>query len=776
MTLGSLAFFGVLLMGCKEKSKPASQRGEVGTENMPTVVDQVQKQPQEPKKEKLVLSLEQRAQKLGFAKHLPADTEMLLSVYDAKDSYERMKGLEVISMIMEENAKMRAEFDLDADEITEEKMESEQGAEVPNENAPPAGEKIGEELADEQQAEEAGAWSLLGQEVTMAFGGSSGTQFGHLLKMNERSTFLQFQMMGKAIQTLSKNKNLDEFSEMMYDVSNSSFQKIMEDPESGVGLIDQANFPPMYFAFRAEKGQLEQTAQMVSSSMAFFGMAGEMAAPVEIETGGSKFLGYKLIGAKIAEMMAEGRESMEEDLKPETVDALLAAISKKNMIFVTGTIDDYVVVMIGGDEKQMKLVSDAKDSLAANDRIRFVDEFGDKQILTVSYGEKEALKTMMDQAGGLASIALGFRDGISSGDGIGEMRDIAELLQLFAEREKSLISMASTQDFGLVAYLEEGLKIDSFGGHDNGGTDWAAPTRLAHLANDADNFVFINYSNKAVYNQEMREYLELMAEAAYALAMKFSSVDLEDPKYMQMKQYLNLFDTKFRDDMLGLYQAVSEDLASGLDHESAILIDMKGAMPAIPGIPQVIVDRSKAPRISYISPVKDRAKLASSWEKMDKHSASLLAKISEMSDKKIPMQKPISSKEIGMVTWFISMPFFQDNFVPSVTIHDDWFVASTSKLQAVDLVNKATSGGETGDGIRFRVNFKVLSDYADEMSKLCYSHADVLFTDELERQDFKANESDVKRMIESARQFDSMDWQVRKEDGVVRSRIHFKMN
>ncbi len=763
-TYGLVVFTALFLVGCKEKTKSAEEVAVV-VEDKPAVVDVVKEEPKEENKEKIVLSLDERAAKLGFAKHLPADTEMLLSVYDAKGSYERMKGLELIGYMMEENARIRAEFELDADEMIEEEMEVEQAEDAP-----------ADEAFEEQTVEGPGIWTLMGQEVTVAFGATSGTQMGHLLKLNERGTYFQFQMMGKAIQTLAKNGDLDEFSELMSGVSDGSMNKIIEDPDSGVGLIDKTNLPPMYFAFRAKEGELQQAAQMVSSSMAIFGMAGEMAAPVEIETGGAKFSGYKLIGAKFSEMMKESRESMEEEMKPETVDALLAAISKKNIVIATGTIGDYVVLMIGPDESQMKLAANPAESLASNDKIKFVDEFGDKPFMTVSYGDKETLKTMIDEAGGLASIALGFRDGISGGEGLGEMRDIEELLQLFADREKSLVSMGTTDTFGLVAYLDQGLKIDSFGGHDKGGIDWSAPTRLAHLGNHAEQLVFLNYSSHEAYSKEMRDYLELMAEAAYALAVKFSALEFDDPKFAEINGYLKMFDTQFRDDMLGLYQAVSSDLMSGLGQESAFLIDMKGAMPAVTGVPQVIVDQGRAPRLSYISPVKDRSKLASAWQKMDKHSVSLMAKVSEMTEKKIPMQKPISSKEDGMVTWFISMPFFQDNFVPSVTIHDDWFVASTSKVQAVDLVNKAIAGGNAANGIQFQINFKVLSDYADEMHKLVQKNAEAVFPEKEVLENFKKNESKVNRVIKAARQFDSMNWNVRKEDGVVRSRIHFKMN
>ena len=90
-------------------------------------------------------------------------------------------------------------------------------------------------------------------------------------------------------------------------------------------------------------------------SMGMFGMAGEMAAPVEFKTGGASFAGYKLLGAKMAEAMEAERESMEEDLSPKIVDGILGALKKKNLVAVTGTIGDYVVFMIGGSEESLKL-------------------------------------------------------------------------------------------------------------------------------------------------------------------------------------------------------------------------------------------------------------------------------------------------------------------------------------------------------------------------------------------------------------------------------------
>jgi hypothetical protein len=757
---GALAFCAIAIVGCKEKSKPVQippGPAQVEEAEKPTE----ERQPEVVKKEKIVLSPEERAAKTGFAKYLPADAEMLLSVYQAKDSFDKLNALKIVGVMKDVKEELGIEQGGLLDEEIE--LEAEQAAE----------DDFAGDMPDDEMTSGSDAWALLGQEVTIAFGKTSGEQLGHLLKMNERMSFFQATAVGKALEALLKSGDMNDFSEFLEgNIQQESFTKFLEDPASGMALLEQVEFPPMYIAFRAKNGELEQAARMVSSSMEFFAMAGEMAAPVEIQAGGSSFVGYKLLGAKISEMMAVNRESMEESMKPETVDGLLKALAKKNMIVATGTIGDYVVLMMGGDEASLQLVTDPKDSLGASEKMNFVDEFGDKPFLTVSYGDQQTLKTVIEQAGSAATYALGFREGITGG----EMRDIQELLQLFGDQEKSLLALGTTSTFGMVAYSDEGLKIDSFGGRDKGAIDWNAPTRLAHLGDDPSNLFFLSYSSNAAYNEQLSDYLELMGETAYAMTMKFSGLKIEDPKMIEMKNYLKLFDSDFREDMLALYQATSGDMMDGLGQETVFLMDMKGAMPAIPGIPQEMVDEGKAPRLAMIAPVTDRKKLSKAWDKMSSHSTSLLAKVSEMMGKKIPMQKPISSEKDGMVTWFISLPFMQDDFLPSVTLNDEWFVASTSKTQAGDLISKAKLGGDVGQGVKFRMNFNVLSNYSEEMFKVVDKNMEALIKDETARAEFISNKASVLKMIDATREFESMTWDVQKEDGLVHSRIHFKMN
>ncbi|MGJ8643987.1 MAG: hypothetical protein ACSHX9_11305 [Luteolibacter sp.] len=755
--VGSLALLGAV--SCKDKPEATGEEKSI----VETVVDKVKETVAPDIK---ALSAEERAAKVGFAQYLPEDTEVVFSVYDAKGAAEQLKALRLYGII-ESNTGMGMGMD---DEIMEEMIEEDMMEDGDAE------QEDDMDVVMEAQGGEPDPWMLLGQEVTLALGNNTVEQVGHLLTLNKRMAYFQALALGQAAQKFAESGDPDDFVDTLENTFGGEdfFLDLVEDPEGGVNLFKEMVMPPLYVAFRAKEGELDQAAQLVGGSMGVFGMAGEMAEPIEFESGGSTFSGYKLVGAKISEMLAEERENMEEDLKPETVSALLDALAKKNLVVVTGTIGDYAVFMIGGDEADLKLTADVNDSLAGADALGFVDAYADKPLLAMSYGGKEGWEGIMDEMGGLGTYALGIRDGIAGGNAMGDTRDLEALLQMVSDREKELISLGSANDFGMVAFTDEGLRVETIGGYDKSALDWSAKTTLSHLGDSGDNVLFFNAVGDATYGDKASAYFEVIFETLYASTMKLSELEVEDGDLLEAKQFAQLFDTEFRGDVVSLYEALSVSFADGLGEENAILIDLKGAVPAVPGMPQEIVDEAKAPRVTWIAPVTDRSKLADSWKQMDSSITSLLAKASEMVGEDIPMQKPISSDKDGMTTWFFSLPFFQDDFLPSVTVSDDWFAASTSKLQAVDLIGKAAAGGEAGNGLEFHVNFNALTDYADLLLTVADKNKAALFTNEWELDNFNRNKAEYKEIIDACRDFDSLTWTARKENGQVRNSMHFK--
>ena len=156
-------------------------------------------------------------------------------------------------------------------------------------------------------------------------------------------------------------------------------------------------------------------------------------------------------------------------------------------------------------------------------------------------------------------MAAGLRDGLAGAEGLGDTRDLEALLRMVGEREAALRKLAGNDALGIAAFFEDGLKIESYGGTDNGAVDWKAANQLAALGDSADVVMFANMTKEAAYDGKARAYMEALVETAYAMAMKVSEVKVEDDKMANFKAMAKMFDTTFRPDAVALWEAFSGD-------------------------------------------------------------------------------------------------------------------------------------------------------------------------------------------------------------------------
>ena len=711
------------------------------------------------------IGVEERAAKLGFVKHLPQDTEVVLAFYNGSKTADRFMDTKLWEFVQAEIGGimgMGGPPNGDAEEPEAEEPEVEQvdsGDDAEPADGPPLGEP------------EVGPAVLLGTEFTLAMGKSTGEQTGNLLNFYRRMNYFQTRNLAKSFVAMVKTGDTTAIEEALENqMGGQMMNDLMSDPQSGIAMLEKAQMPPIYMAFRTTEAQRAGAAQQLAATVENLNMMGPMVEPLKFEVAGCSFEGAKVVGEKIAASMTEERASMEEDLDAATVDKLIAAVKTKDLIAVSGTVGEYVVLFIGGSTDDLKLAVTPGESLVSGKALAFGDAYASKELAALVYGEKEAMDTIVKSAGGIADLTNGLRDGLSGAGGLGDTRDLEAMLQIVAEREAALRKLASIDTTGMVAYFEEGLKIESYGGTDTGMVDWKVPNKLAHLGNSEDVLMFGNVSVDAAYDEKGREYLEALMETGYAMAMKIAELPMENEEMAKFKEMAKMIDEKFRPDMVAMWDAMGEDFGGSLGNESAWVVDLKGSAPAIPGVSQAVVDKAKVPRISMICPVTDRAKLAGSWTKMNTTLTGALVKISELTGTEMPMQKPLSSEKNGNVTWFFPMPLFNDDFLPSVTVGDKWFVASSSKLQALDLISKADAGGEGRSGLWFSMNFQTLQKYADETLNLVDQSAESLMGHPL-------SAMEKKRMADAISvlgDLDKLTAHVRREDGVMRSSIYFK--
>lgn len=696
------------------------------------------------------MSADERAAKFGIVKHLPKDTESFLSVYNGSGMTKRFKGLKLWELIDEAGA--------------------------------PAAEADGAKPADEPAKDTAepaeassGLGSILGQEVFLATGKGTSAQTGNLLTVNRRASYFQMKLLTKAFLAAASSKGMEDIDEKVSDAQMKSFIEILKDPQSGMALLDRMQMPPVYVGFKTLPDTREQVAQQVGSVIEFLSGAEDMVEPVDFERAGAKFSGYRLLGKEVSKSIGADREEMDQELGAETTDQLLASLAKKDLIAVSGTLGDYVILFLGTTPEDCQLVAETKDSLAATDALKFADGYGGKELAALVYGSDGMMDTLHSASGGIADLASGIRDGLAGGEGLGDTRDVESLLQLVCEREQALSKLSSSDTYGMVGFFEQGLKFESFGGVDNGALDWKAPSTLAGLGKPEDVVLFANMTSDATYDVGLKAYVESLVETAYAVTRKVAEAPIEGEEMDQFKEGVKIFDTRFRSDTLMMLDALRGDFSAGLGRESAMVVDLKGTVPAIPGIPQVLVDKGRFLRASWISPVTDRSKLSGSWDKMNESTTRILKTVSELAGKDIPMQKPMSSERNGYTTWFISMPFFNDDFVPSVTVGDKWFIASTSKLQALELA--ADAGKEPSSRTGFYLNLRLdpLRSFGSEWLKLVDENAPAVFADKEEAlEQFKEKKKDIEKAILALGDFESVTTHVRREGGQLRASVHFK--
>lgn len=192
-------------------------------------------------------------------------------------------------------------------------------------------------------------------------------------------------------------------------------------------------------------------------------------------------------------------------------------------------------------------------------------------------------------------------------------------------------------------------------------------------------------------------------------------------------------------------------------------------------MPQELVKAGKFPRLSWVKPVKDRAKLTAAWDKMNSSGESIMKQISAMMEAEQAMPKPMSSKENGLTTWFFAGPLFTDDFAPSVTLDDKWFVASTSKTHAVNLAQQANTSSEGKTGAYMSVKFDALRACADHWLKAVDENKEAIFEgNESAAGDFTANQKMIKDSLNAMSELDEMSLHTRKESGTDRTSFHVK--
>ncbi|MGC6426123.1 MAG: hypothetical protein ACON5H_03895 [Akkermansiaceae bacterium] len=687
------------------------------------------------------IALEEVAKVTGFAQNLPADIEGYLSLLKAGDSYDELRGTGLGQLLGE--------------------IAAEQGQDLEELNQGP-----GTQMAR----------SILGEEFFIAFGKSSGVQGAKLQKLYKGYYNAIGMMMVKGMESEVTGDNDAMMNMMMNPLA------LLGEPKDVIADFETMKLPPVTIGMKVGDADIrEQIYGIISGQFASameFGIPGFEELAFEKE--GVQLTGVTIAGKPLAELMNEERDDAAQFLGGEEVfDKLRKAVASKNIHAATGILGDYILIYLGGDLEGFKLSRGVSDSLLGQKCNEFMKLYAKKDIRVLSFVEKGALTALADSTEILASMATGAKSALEDSEVFGDTRDIQTLLGHVAQVEGELMAMGTYEAQGWVGFVEEGFKVESHGGSSLPSLNFEKNHTFTSLAEQDDVLLYANTVANPEFSAKLDEYLRAITEASYLASKHFNGLDLDDPDYQEFKQGFEVFDQLAAKDLVEIWSAVTGDLTTGTGEESAVIIDLKGSMPKIPNVPEVAIDKGIAPRMAVILPVNDRAKIKSSWKRINTAVTNMIKNGHDagMLPEEIVMQEVFKSQQAGLDTYNFQIPFTTQDSLPTVGLNDEIFIASTSQVLNSEIVSRLKQPHPViRNGSYLKLNFAELREFAEAWLKLVEENQDAFFKRDYEKEDFVENLPMFKETLESLKELNSYTLHSRKIGGKVRTSHHFKTN
>ena len=563
------------------------------------------------------------------------------------------------------------------------------------------------------------AMDVIGEDAFFGFGKGTAANLDRLTKLSDEYNKISYEVAGsQLLSELGFGGNDNSPEELIKDLldqllgdENGEFEK----------TLNELQLPAFIAGAKVGDGM---AAQLVGQFSAMEDQLPPFVLTSEFDVSeGVTFRSWSVAAKDVFDDNA--RDQMRQEIGDEKLAEKLEKIIDSKKVEVSfGAHGDFLIVGFGPDHSHIKFVENEDDSLISISDFQFVKGYAHKKILAYNYFSKEALSAF-NSPSQFSSLTEGLTEILKS---INEEIDIEKIIPLASKLGKQLddatkLNIDSTAG---VLYREDGLKWASIGGASVPGVDTDVPLKLAPAVSE-DAFLLINTADKIDSRKNSIATFETVAQILHGAGQ--TAIQFQGDQ--QVAEMFEMFDGMFRPKLLKIWSIFKSKVANGLGSEGGIVVDLKGSMPKIPGVPAEFVKNGKVPRISIFNSVKNRKNLAEAWEQ-------LVPAINEIAAS-IPGQEPGQEFQIpdtlsmdgkNLTTHFIGLPFVSNDFLPSLSISDELFFLSTSK-KATDELSAAIIENKNNDmnGLVLRVNVEQLIQFANAWIGLIEKNEDLVNDD-----------------------------------------------
>ncbi len=679
----------------------------------------------------------------GFAQYIPAETDLFFNLSKTEDMVHYLRKSQMGDVLVH-LSKMEGN---DVDEM----LESAEFKEFTN---------------------------VAGEEVFLALGDGSAKLVNDTGEMYSVYYQSYYSFFGKLILDLYQGEDLlatlGALENMAGDLMKPMMEKMLE--------LEDYKMSPVYVGFKvSDAGERKKYLDLIQGALknasALNDMIPDMNIPFEVDSsdkyGG--FTGLKVDQNKLMEQMFKKPEmlkaaemmGMDEDFMKQYNEVF----KDFKISVLAGEVDDYIVIYLGDGAEGLKLAEDLNTSLLSSPEMAFLGEYKGKEVASITYVSEEIVSAFKGTTTFMEDFSVGINKVLSGTDFLGDTKHIQALLTKMANNGRKLANMAPASRFGSVGYIEDGFKIDSFHGEKSRSLDLDGKRKLAKIVMREDALFsasWVGNSESGALNvQQIEDLGNLIYQTAKMVAEHTRETENRD--IQQFSEMFKMVDGQFSDDLLAVWQSAKAGMQQGMGNERAIVIDTKGKMPRVPGVPTDVLENAMIPRVAIGSDVVNRAKMAESWKGMDTNARKIKDKVEQLMNQKLNYMSPELAKKEGVDLWSYQLGVTSYEANLALGINDKMVFATTSPAFVESLVaDYDEAGAEGGMEITFRADgVRALMQSVFDMQVLQTATADGA-----EENEVSEEEKIFADLMKASQELDSLDYSVRKVGGEVRSFFH----
>ena len=432
-------------------------------------------------------------------------------------------------------------------------------------------------------------------------------------------------------------------------------------------------------------------------------------------------------------------------------------LSKKEAVFLVGSVGDYVVFFFGKSVADLKLAESADESVLANDDLAFSHKYEDKKVASLFYMNKSIQKSLMNSS--MEPMTDAIKEIVVGDELFGDLSVFSERLDDVVLKEKALLLSRQYSRIGAVAYYEDGFKIDTFTGDSTSLLDLNTERKLANTVHQPDSAISASWVIDKDQSKLTLDFLESLASAAHEAYAIAAVIPLEDDDWIEFSEVFNMMNGMFRDDAIRVWAALRKDLANGTSAEGGLSMDLKGEMPKFDGLPKEIVEHAKMPRFAYVTSVTDRKKIQDAWAKLHLANKNVITHIGELTDQKIEIPKLELTKKGGLDIWSYDFGITSYQANTAVALNGELFFLTTSPAFVEKLAGKhdAGKGKKAKGGAEFVIRFDPIRENATQWVDLFTEHGEALLS-ERENEEMQQHEKLLKKLIKASNELESISF------------------